>query len=330
VPLNAIVGHASLISLLRRAVERGRVPQSLIFAGPAGVGKRTTALALAQAVNCPNQKSGDACGTCSTCQRILKGQHADVTLIDQGDEASIKIRQLRERLLEVVGYRPFEARRRVFVIDPAEEMTLEAQDALLKTLEEPPSAAILILITAHPDTLLPTIQSRCRRLRFGLLAERDVTRVLTERCGVAPDAALRLAALSGGRVSQALAEQSGGAEDDRDVAMAVLVAARAGSVAQRLKASAALTQHGSKRRDREALGHRLTVLGSLVRDLGVVRAGSGVGLANTDMERALRDLAPGFDLARVTDAFGANDRAERALERNASPKIVADWVAVTI
>ena len=75
-------------------------------------------------------------------------------------------------MLEVIGYRPFEADRRVYIIDPADEMTVEAQDALLKTLEEPPSAAILVLITAYPDTLAPTIQSRCRRIRFGPLPER--------------------------------------------------------------------------------------------------------------------------------------------------------------
>src|SRR5262249_32359587 len=105
----------------------------------------------------------------STCERIFRSQHSDVVMLDRGDEASIKIRALRERVLEVIGYRPFEAARRVYVIDPADDLTDEAQDALLKTLEEPPSAAILILVTAYPDMLHPTIQSRCRRLRFGPL-----------------------------------------------------------------------------------------------------------------------------------------------------------------
>jgi len=181
VPLSSIIGHAPVIDLLRQAVRRGRVPQSLLFAGPDGVGKHAVAIALAQAVNCPNPRDGDACGTCSTCLRIARGQHSDVTVIDKGDKASIQIDRVRERILDVVGYRPFEARRRVFILDPADEMTIQTQDALLKTLEEPPPAAMIILVTAYPDTLLPTIQSRCRRLRFGLLSENDVARVLTER-----------------------------------------------------------------------------------------------------------------------------------------------------
>src|SRR5262245_4139635 len=122
-PLRDVVGHAQLIRLLGEAVGRGRTPQSLLFAGPDGVGKRTTAMALAQAVNCPENDLGggvrpgsdpavpgsdpgltppprsfsaDACGVCATCQRIARGQHSDVTVISRGDEASIKIRALRE------------------------------------------------------------------------------------------------------------------------------------------------------------------------------------------------------------------------------------------
>ena len=123
-PLSEIVGHGPLITLLRQAVSHNRVPQSLLFAGPEGVGKHAVAVALAQAVNCPRRQRGDGCGTCATCQRIRRGQHSDVTVLDRGDEASIKIRALRERVLESVNYRPFEASRRVFIIDPADAMTV--------------------------------------------------------------------------------------------------------------------------------------------------------------------------------------------------------------
>ena len=120
-PFASIVGHTHVVTLLRRAVAAGRVPQSLLIAGPDGVGKRTLALALAQAVNCPRRRDGDACGVCPTCQRIARGQHSDVTLVTLDGEASIKIDKIRERVLHVVGYRPFEAERRVYIIDPAEE-----------------------------------------------------------------------------------------------------------------------------------------------------------------------------------------------------------------
>jgi DNA polymerase-3 subunit delta' len=329
-PLSAIIGHGHLVHLLRQAVLRGRVPQSLIFAGPEGVGKRTVAVALAQAVNCPQAVEGDACGRCPVCRRIAAGSHSDVVMLDKGDEASIKIKPLRERVLDVVGYRPFEGARRVFIIDPADELTVEAQDALLKTLEEPPPAALLMLVTAYPDTLLPTIQSRCRRLRFGPLAEADVAAVLSTCEGVPAAKARILSAASGGSVARALSEDDGPLSGDRDAALDVLRAARSRSVVPRLRAAAAFSQHGSKRRDRAALDARLVALGSLTRDLAVIASQATAPLANLDLEGPLRDLASGFNADRVDAAYETIVRARQALDRNASPKIVADWLAVRL
>jgi DNA polymerase-3 subunit delta' len=329
-PLRSIIGHAPVIELLTTAVARDRVPQSLLLAGPEGVGKRAVAVALAQAVNCPRRDGGDACGTCAICRRIERGQFPDVTVVDKGDEASIKIKVLRERVLDAVGYRPFEGRRRVFIIDPADELTIEAQDALLKTLEEPPSAAMLILVTAYPDSLLPTIQSRCRRLRFGWLAERDVARILTDRLGRDRHEAALMAARSGGTVARALAEDTRHFEADRDAAVALLRAARGSALEPKLTASQALAKHGSKRRDREALADRLAVVASLLRDLIALDVGGTNALANTDLEADVRSLAQGFTTGRATEAYGAITRALAALDRNASPKIVADWVAVNV
>jgi DNA polymerase III subunit delta' len=331
-PLDAIIGHAPAVALLRGAVRRGRVPQSLLFAGPAGVGKRAVAIALAQAVNCPVRRKhagDDACGTCLVCQRVARGQHTDVALIDRGEEASIKIKLLRERVLDVIGYRPFEGERRVFIIDSADELTPEAQDALLKTLEEPPPSAILILITAYPDTLSATIQSRCRRVRFGPLAEADVVRVLSDRLRTAPTEARALAAVSGGSIGRALAAQGRDLKADRAAALAVVAAGR-GRVGDRLTAAARLAKHDSERRDREALGDRLAIVASLLRDLGILAAQSSSTLANGDFEDHLRGLSSIYDLARVTGGYETISRAQEALEHNASPKIVADWIAVKL
>ena len=329
-PFSSIVGHQPIVTLLRQAVRRGRVPQSLLLAGPEGVGKRAVAMALAQAVNCTRAADGDACGTCPTCVRIAKGQHSDVVLLDRGDEASIKIKPLRERVLDQVGYRPFEARKRVFIIDPADEMTAEAQDALLKTLEEPPSASILVLVTAFPDSMAPTVQSRCRRLRFGLLDERDVARVLTGVLQVSAADARKLAAASGGSIARALASEVDEFDDDRDAALGVLAAARSSGAIVRLKAAATLAGHKSKRRDRAALGSRLAMLASMLRDLSAIRSPGTVTLANGDLETALRDLAPAFDPTRISAAFATVVEAEASLERNASAKLIADWVAMSI
>jgi DNA polymerase-3 subunit delta' len=329
-PFADLIGHRHLVELLRQAVSRRRVPQSLLLAGPEGVGKRAVALALAQAVNCPNGRDGDACGACHVCRRIAAGTHSDVVVLDNDGEASIKIKPLRDRVLDAIGYRPFEGARRVFIIDPADELTVEAQDALLKTLEEPPAAALLVLVTSYPDTLLPTIQSRCRRLRFGPLVESDVARVLAEREGVPVAKARAMAAVSGGSVARALASEDDAAGGDREAALGVLRAARAGGVVPRLKAAAALAQHGSKRRDRQALDARLIALASLTRDLAAISSGTRAPLANVDLAGPLGELAGAFGADRVDAAYEAIVQARQALDRNASPKIIADWLAVRV
>jgi DNA polymerase-3 subunit delta' len=292
------------------------------------------AIALAQAVNCPNRPASgpsadDACGACATCQRIARGVHSDVVLVEKGDEASIKIDVVRERILDAVGYRPFEAAKRVFIIDPADEMGEPAQDALLKTLEEPPASAILMLITAFPDSLRPTIQSRCRRLRFGPLVEADVLRVLTDRQGLDAKSARAAAAASGGSVGRALLSEAGSLDEDRDAAFALVAAVR-GRVPERLKAAASLAKHDSDRRDREALADRLALVGSILRDLGALGSGGGAALVNADREADLRSLAPAFDLRRVVAGYAVLHQAHMALDRNAGPKIVADWIAVSL
>jgi DNA polymerase-3 subunit delta' len=330
VPFSDIIGHGPLVALLAKSAAARRVPQSLIFAGPEGVGKRAVALALAQAVNCQQQTGGDACGTCSACRRIARGQYADVVVLDKGGEASIKIGPLRDRVLDVIGYRPFEGARRVFIIDPADEMTEPTQDALLKTLEEPPSAAILILVTAYPDTLLSTIRSRCRRVRFGALSEQDVERVLIERLKMDAVSARRRSAASQGSVGRALTIEEDEFEDDRQAALGLLAAAAHGGLPGRLQAATAFVKHPQKRRAREAATTRLAIVASILRDVAALHAGQPVPPANADLDADLARLGKAYPIARVTAAIDATTEAETAIGRMASPKIVADWLAVSL
>src|SRR6185503_9939385 len=108
----------------------------------------------------------DACGACQACTRIARGVHSDVLIVEPGDSGSIRIEPVRD-VIERTAYRPFEGRCRVVIIDGADALVPAAQNALLKTLEEPPPSSVFILVTAHPDALLLTVQSRCQRLRFG-------------------------------------------------------------------------------------------------------------------------------------------------------------------
>ena len=268
-----------------------------------------------------------ACGRCSSCERIARGQFSDVITLDRGDLASIAIKPVRERVLDLVGYRPFEGRKRVFIIDGADDLTLQAQDALLKTLEEPPASAILMLVTAWPDALRATVLSRCRRLRFGALSDADVARVLVERLGMDTASARSRAAIAGGSVGTALAIDGGSLEEDRELAMGLLEASAGTPLVPRLKAAAALTVHEKKRRSREAVGSRLAHLSALLRDLAATQGDSAAELTNADLREALAGIQRAWPTPRIVAAFAVVARAQHALDRNASPKIVADWVA---
>ncbi len=307
------------------------MPQSLLFAGPEGVGKYAAAMALAQAVNCPNQKDGDACGACNTCRRVAAGTFSDVVVLDKGDRASIGVDPLRDQVLTPIGYRPFEGRRRVFIIDPADEMTVQTQDALLKTLEEPPPSAIIVLVTAYADSLLATVRSRCRRLRFNALSDDDVVRVLTSPgIGLDADEARHRAFVSGGSVARALAADGREFVDDRAAALGLLVAAADRHVPVRLKAAAAFASVEKKRRAREAASARLAIVATLLRDLLVIDTHGRASITNTDLAEHLEPLVSKYPVDRIVAAFSAVRRAETDLDRNASPKIVADWLAVTL
>jgi DNA polymerase III subunit delta' len=342
-PFRAIVGHRPLLELLSRAIARDTLPPSLLFAGPAGVGKRLTAVALAQALNCerpiPYRTQGkpgdpavpagkDACGECASCSRIARGVHADVLIVEPGDTGAIKIEQIRD-VVDRAGYRPFEGRRRVVVLDGGDALGLPAQDAILKTLEEPPSASVFVLITDRPDVLLPTVRSRCQRLRFGPLSPGDVAALLIRDHAMSAAEAHAAAAASDGSIGRAVEGSAEDAMEARDAAARLLQgAAGAMDPRRRLDGAKLLTGGGS---DRDELSRRLLALSSLIRDLGLLGAhADDRALANADLKPQLQALLRSYDGDRALRAFAVVDRALDALDRNASPKIVADWLALNL
>jgi DNA polymerase-3 subunit delta' len=329
-----IAGHRHLLDLIARAASRGTLPPSVIFAGPDGVGKRMTAVALAQLMNCLQRdkfEGLDACGTCAACQRIARGVHADVLMIEPGDTGAIKIDQVRDAI-ERSAYRPFEGRRRVVIVNDADALNAEAQNALLKTLEEPPAASTFILVSSRADMLLPTVLSRCQRLRFGRLSPADVAEVLMRDHEYSDGDAHAAASLSDGSVGKALEGGSDEFVDARDAATELLDAvATTSDPWRRLGGAKALAGAARGGSDRDELARRLYALSSIIRDLGVLLSRADERcLANTDLRARLERLQRSFDPDRTLRAFSAIDRALAALDRNASPKIVADWLAFQI
>ena len=346
-----VVGHKRLTALISRAIDRDTLPPTLLFAGPSGVGKWAVAQATAQAVNClepvrnPREEppSGtsertfvgnlpiDACGKCRACDRIARGVHVDVIALQPDERASIKIDLVRD-LLSRTGYRPFEGKRRVVLIREADTLEHEAQNSLLKSLEEPPPGTIFILTTAIPGALLPTVRSRCMRLRFGRLTASEVASALVRDHEHTDDEARVAAPLADGSIGQALALSDTDLSALRDLALELLqqTSARA-DIQARLQAATNLVGQKTKERDREEISVVLRMAASMLRDIEAINSGADQRvIANAQLTGDLSTLARAFAGDRARSAFGAVDRALTALDRNAGTKVVAEWLAVQI
>jgi len=210
-PFRDVCGQDRAVRLLRSAWAGGRLAQAYCFTGPPGVGKRTTAVALAQAVKCLSPVAAsaagedpDACGTCRACTLIAAGRHPDVTLTAPEEKTVITIDQIRG-VAARAGLGAYEGAGKVWILDPAHEMQEPAANAFLKTLEEPPTGSLFILVTTGFSALLPTIRSRCRHLQLATPSTAEVAEALTRSFGVDPAMASFAARAAQGHIGRARA-----------------------------------------------------------------------------------------------------------------------------
>ena len=176
---NDIVGQERAVKILTKSLKENKTSSSYIFVGNEGTGKKLTAIEFTKAVNCLNpSKNSEACEDCQSCNEISKQYSPDLKIIEP-IKNSIKIEQIREMRKEI-GLKPFKNKKKVYIIDKAEKMTLEASNCLLKTIEEPPYYAIIILICSKIDPILPTIVSRCQIVNFGLISSGKIKEFLLD------------------------------------------------------------------------------------------------------------------------------------------------------
>lgn len=207
-----ILGQTQPIHILRQALTHGNLSHAYLFYGPESIGKKRTAFELARALNCPESGPREACGHCTSCRKIPQGLHPDVFFLepqkksDAVREAWIRIEQVRD-LQKKLGFLPYEGRTKVVIVDAVDRMNPQAANAFLKTLEEPPSATVCLLLTDQPQQLLPTLVSRCQGIRFHPLSQETLVRLLHQ---LAPERDLPAgeipfrAARAGGQVRRAL------------------------------------------------------------------------------------------------------------------------------
>ncbi len=199
---DTFIGNKLAISMLRKALETGRIASAYLFHGPDGVGKSLAASQFAKALVCEKRKT-DACDVCSACRRVDSGSHPDVHWYRPvGKMRLVKIGDMRE-LIAQTGLKPFESAWKVFVIVDADRMYDEAQNAVLKTLEEPPGQTVLILISSNPAALLPTIISRCQAVSFLPISRDELRAAISEKWGVSDEEAQLVASLACGSMGAA-------------------------------------------------------------------------------------------------------------------------------
>jgi len=302
-----------------------------VFAGPEQTGRRTTASLLAQALNC----TADArpCGECTQCRRVAAGNHADIHIVeieaatDGPAHKEISVDQLRE-IERAVALNPYEGRTRVVIIDPADVMSPAAQNAFLKTLEEPPAHVVIVLITSDENRLLETVRSRCARVPFRLAPVSEIEAALSARC-TEPERAQMLARLSGGRPGWAIRA----ADDARffEARRESLDAAR--SLPQmllpdRIELAEKLSENF--RQDRQAVHNRINGWLDWWRDVVLVQSGAGDSVANSDRVADVREDASRWPREEVLTFVQSLIATREYLAANVQPKIALDALMLDV
>ncbi len=310
-PFSRIIGQDGPISILRRALATGRLAHAYLFEGIEGVGKKATALALIEAVFCGRE---DGCGTCPSCRKMAARQHPDLHLLEP-DGAFIKIDQIRD-LQKELAYRPFEAPKKACIIDGAERLNQAAGNALLKTLEEPPGNALIILVTAQVSGVLPTILSRCQRLHFQSLPEEAIAAYLTEN-GIDGEPARIAASLAGGSMKKALEIGKDTALGDRKQFLERLSGLSLLEITPLFSAAEELAA------DKEKAMELLELLTSFLRDVLLLKGG-GDGIVNADLMPLLEREAGRLSQTRVMERIGHVGEARQALLRNVNARLTLE------
>ena len=312
-PFSSIIGHDRQIDILKRALANNALAHAYLFSGEQGIGKRLTAYALAAALNCEAPGDGGGCGVCPACRKVSGGIHPDVRIVmpesrdeqllatlssKEAEKASdeIKIDQIR-RAQDSISLKPSEGRKKVLIVDGAETMNEASQNAFLKTLEEPPGDSLIILITSMPQSLLPTIRSRCQALAFQPLPRQILAGVIREKRGLSDDDAWFAAALSRGSIGIALAMdvQEEKAERERFLALREGLAG--------MRDDEILTLADGIAKDRDGFGRII--------DIGIERLRDRLVLDETGDERLLVFA-------------GAADRVEGPAGRVARERVLRD------
>ncbi|MEO6050671.1 MAG: DNA polymerase III subunit [Pyrinomonadaceae bacterium] len=338
-----LAGNDHVKHTLWHLLANGRVPNSLLFAGDEGVGKRQFALELAKAFICTKPSDYEACDACAACRRADvflfpkpddKDAHKRVVVSDHPDVGMV-IPYNRNILVDAIrhleseaNFRPYEAAARFFIIDDADKMNDAASNALLKTLEEPSSTSHIFLITSRADSLLPTIRSRCQTLRFAPVETAGIEDFLIGDRAFTHDEAKLAARLSRGSIRRAVSINVEKFRTQRERMLAVVTnVIETGDRAALLRIAEELNDAKNK----DSFEDNLDILQSLIHDVWALRAGGDPDrVVNTDLTDKLTRLAEDSSLADLPPWLARIDTMRENLAVNINRKIAADDLFVAM
>ena len=318
----SLLGNEWAVDLLSQHVAQGQARHAYLFTGPQGVGRRTLALRLAQALNCPQPTApGQPCLTCSTCKRIWKMAYSDLNVV-QAEQAggTLKVEQVRE-LQHSLSLAPYEGRYRVALLLRFEEAHASAANALLKTLEEPAPQVVLVLTAESAESLLPTVVSRCEVLRLRPLGLDNLQAGLQTAWGLETERAKLLAHLSSGRPGFALHLHENPDEmEQRQGRLEDLYRLLSANRVKRFAYIEPLTKPGEK----ENLRLTLQTWLSFWRDVLLKAAGAGTPIVNLDWEYEIGQLSGSLDYQAAHGAAACLERTLEQLDRNINARLAAE------
>jgi DNA polymerase-3 subunit delta' len=316
-PFKNITGQDRQIGILVQALEGKTLAHALLFTGIPGIGKTTTAYALAKALHCKTARN-DFCDACISCKKIAQGTHPDLVLIEPEGDA-IKINQIR-KMQEQVSYTSYEGHHKIVLIDKAERMNIQSSNCLLKTLEEPPPHTVLILLTSVPYQLPSTVRSRCQRIMFQPLPEALIEEVLENRCGEEEGEKVQLiASLAGGSLGRALRWTENGLLQERKELLATLSRLHTCSPTTLFKCAELLGE------DKELVREKLTVITCWLRDLLLLKATSQENhIINKDLIGEARAAASRLSWFNLFEQTQVITEVQTAVQSNVNARLAME------